>query len=134
MGMQVGVLVCDMSIAKLGLVPGSTTYVYHTVPELFADVKAPGERKQEVLSDMLSDWGWVPCTPHYLVGNEDAWVRGALMLLVDTVGVMVYRKRSRSWRRVGGIGYLSMTGFPVPKYHRGKYEVDFETGQSRRIG
>lgn len=102
--------------------------------ELFLTPGAPGERKQEVLSDLLSAWAWVPCSPHYLVGNEDAWVKGNLMLLVDTVGVMIYRKRGRSWQRVGGIGYLSMTGFPVVKYQRSNYELDFEAGKAQRIG
>jgi hypothetical protein len=85
------------------------------------------------MGDWLDSTGWDANYPHFLIEDEDAFVKGDLMLLVDAIGVTIYRNVRMKWHRIGGVGYLRMARFPLLLFDGRHKEMDMVAATARWV-
>lgn len=101
---------------------------HESTGRLMSDGDRRGETKAELIGDYLDSQGWEAHYPDFLLDTEEAFIKGHLMLLVDEIGVFIYKNGGRKWERIGGLSYLKMKNFPLCLFGYSQYELDLEKG------
>ncbi len=101
--------------------------------KMLAALNEDGMDKLAEVSKYLFGLGWVATSTKWMGPEDIGWFRGDILLILDEVGVLVYRVQGRAWERFGGIGYLSFKGLPYLRMNNSMYVLDLEQGKVSRV-